>query len=142
MNGAEIRRAVLGWLVAHGEPLRGARGELTFDVYERAGMQLHLSGNRRILEPWALRGMSRAREVIGRWLEGVPEGGCELMFERCSLEDSYWTEYNSYDESVRTETGIDMQVFCTCGRIAGAVWRYEGSWGGVLRGITEEGDGR
>lgn len=135
----EIRAAVLRWLVRNGNPVRSAG----LDVYERMGMQMHLSGERRMLEGLESRrgargGGKRAYGIFMRWLEEVPETGCELMFERCSWEDASWSTWNSFDETGWTEYGVDVEVWCRCGKIAGAVWRYEGSWGDLLRGITEE----
>jgi hypothetical protein len=130
-DAAGIRGVVLTWLVRNGEPLRAADR----DAVERIGMQIHVAGDRRLAS-----GASTAhqREVFARWLDGVPDGGCELMFEQMAWEETSWTVYSSFDESVSQEHSINVSVFCRCGRIAGVTWRYEGTWGELIRGITED----
>lgn len=41
-------------------------------------------------------------------------------------KDSVWTEFAGTFVEDERRTGIDVKVFCRCGRIAGVVWRYDG----------------
>jgi len=63
---------------------------------------------------------------------------CHPDYEACTYEDSGWSEFAGTfaEPQFQDRQGIDLCVTCACGKIAGRHWRYEGTHGDLLRGIT------
>jgi hypothetical protein len=80
--------------------------------------------------------------VVAEWTQGLETGvGCEVDWERCDWTDAVWTEWGgSFAEDERVN-GIEARIWCACGRVAGVMWRWEGSYAELLRAITSDGDG-
>lgn len=63
---------------------------------------------------------------------------CGTDITRSSWEDSEWSEFcgTFAEPPFEQRRGVDAVVYCNCGQISGRRWRYTGSYGELLKGIT------
>jgi hypothetical protein len=133
---AEFRRTLMEWVVREGEPVDEGGSRYTGSHHpDWLGLGAHLNQPAYIRQ--ARYPTAHQRSVIAEWTAGTPDDGCELQFGAMSWSDSSWTTWDSFAEDAERRTGVDVRVFCVCGRIAGVMWRWEGGYAELLRGITE-----
>lgn len=63
---------------------------------------------------------------------------CSPRYEGCTWADAEWTEFRGTFADDNECSGLQAIITCACAEIAGRAWRYRGSYGDLIRGITGE----
>jgi hypothetical protein len=134
----EFREAVLRFVVERGEPVDPVNGS-HYSRYHHPdwlGLGAHLNTPSYIREGAHT---VRQRETVRTWTAGLGAEGCPLDLERMSWRDATWTEFaGTFSEDERC-SGIDADVWCACGRVAGVAWRWGGGYAELLKAVTTAG---
>lgn len=63
-------------------------------------------------------------------------GNCEVDAPRSAWKDGNWSTFNGTGEPDRYETGIEAEITCRCGQVAGRRFRYDDGYAALIRAIT------